>query len=194
MNMASLHFCLGESARPILFFCLVPTVNRSFCHIIFFLTLFTSHITLAQDVITLSANTQVKDLNSKTFQFSELAKANEGVMIVSFWATWCKPCIQELNNLSDLYDELVEDYNVTVYAISIDDARTAKKLLPFINGKGWEFEVYRDENSDLKRRLGVVNIPHTFIIDQNNQVVYEHTSYVVGDEYEYLEVVEGLNE
>ena len=168
-------------------------MNNRFCQIIFFLT-FISQVSIAQDLISLSANTQVKDLNSKTHEFSELAQSDQGVMIVSFWATWCKPCIQELNNLNDLYDELVEDYNVTVYAISIDDARTAKKLLPFINGKGWEFEVYRDENSDLKRKLGVVNIPHTFIVDQKNQVVYEHTSYVVGDEYEYLEVVERLNE
>ena len=149
---------------------------------------------MGQNIVSLTSNTQVKDLKGKAYVFSELAQQDQGIMIVSFWATWCKPCIQELNNLNDLYDELSEDYDVTLYAISIDDARTAKKLMPFVNGKNWDFMVYKDENSDLKRKLGVVNIPHTFIVDQKKQIVYEHTSYVVGDEYEYLEIVEGLNQ
>ncbi len=113
-------------------------------------------------------------------------------MIISFWATWCKPCIQELDYLNDTYDELSQEMDVTVYAISIDDARSRKRVLPLINGKGWEFEVLIDENSELKRKLNVINVPHTFIVDRNKRIIYEHTSYVPGDEEEYLKIIEGL--
>lgn len=158
-----------------------------------FILTFISQISFCQNISNISGAVQVADLNGKTHKFSDLAKADEGIMIVSFWATWCKPCIQELNYLNDIYDELQEDYEVTVYAISIDDARTAKRVAPFVNGKSWEFNIFIDQNSDLKRKLSVKNIPHTFIIDKENNITYQHTSYVPGDEEIYLEIIEELN-
>ena len=56
-----------------------------------------------------------------------------------------------------------------------------------------KFNILIDENSDLKRRLNVKNVPHTFIVDKTKKIVYEHTSYVPGDEELYLEVIEELN-
>ena len=150
-------------------------------------------ISLAQNISSMAGFVQVEDLKGKSLKFSDISNADEGIMIVSFWATWCKPCIQELGYLNDIYEELQEDYGVTVYAISIDDARTAKRVTPFVNGRGWKFNILIDENSDLKRRLNVKNVPHTFIVDKTKKIVYEHTSYVPGDEELYLEVIEELN-
>ena len=122
-----------------------------------------------------------------------IIKEDKGIMIISFWATWCKPCIQELDYLNDFYDELNGEKEVTVYAISIDDARSVKRVLPFVNGKNWEFEILLDKNSDLKRKMNVLNVPHTFIIDKNRKIVYQHTSYIPGDEEEYWKIIESLN-
>ncbi len=157
------------------------------------LILLLSNALYAQTVTELSKGVKVEDMNGAALSFDEIAEEDKGIMIISFWATWCKPCIQELDFLNDMYDELQEDMEVTVYAVSIDDARSSKRVLPFINGKGWEFPVLLDENSLLKRKLNVLNVPHTFIVDRSNKIVYQHTSYVPGDEEEYLEIIEGLN-
>lgn len=158
-----------------------------------FFFLISSYSISAQDIVQATEGVQLKNLQGKAVSFSKLANEDKGIKIISFWATWCKPCIQELEYLNDIYDDLHGDMNVTVYAISIDDSRSAKRVRPFVNGKNWEFEVLMDENSLLKRKLNVLNVPHTFIVDSDNKVVYQHTSYVPGDEEKYLEIVEGLN-
>ncbi|MFK7923457.1 MAG: TlpA family protein disulfide reductase [Bacteroidia bacterium] len=115
-------------------------------------------------------------------------------MVISFWATWCKPCIKELKAIHDLYPDWQDETGVKVVAISIDDARNAGQVPTLVNAFGWEYEVYLDKNSDFKRAMNVVNIPHTFLIDGEGKIVYQHTSYAPGDEEELydkiLELVE----
>ena len=84
-------------------------------------------------------NATVKDINGKSIQTGDLN--NDGKpMIISMWATWCKPCIRELNAIKDVYPDWQEETGVKLVAISIDDARSAAKVRPFVNGEGWEYE------------------------------------------------------
>ncbi|MCG8582940.1 MAG: TlpA family protein disulfide reductase [Bacteroidales bacterium] len=125
----------------------------------------------------------IKTLKGKTINTSTLN--NDGKpMVISFWATWCKPCVNELTNISEVYPDWQDETGVKVIAISIDDSRSMTRIAPFINGKGWEFEVYADPNGDLRRAMNVVNVPHTFLLNGQGQVVYQHTSYNEGDEEE----------
>jgi cytochrome c biogenesis protein CcmG, thiol:disulfide interchange protein DsbE len=117
-----------------------------------------------------------KTISSKTFQ-------NDGKpIVISFWATWCKPCIQELMAINENYEEWQKETGLKLIAISIDDSRNSAKVPGFVNGKGWDYEVYLDENSDFKRAMNVVNVPHTFLVDGNGKFVWQHTSYMPGDE------------
>jgi len=102
--------------------------------------------------------------------------------IVSFWATWCKPCINELNSLAERYDELQEELGVTLIAVSIDDSRTSPKVGPFVAGQGWDYTVVLDPNSDLRRAMGVNNVPHTFLLNGAGEVVWQVNKYVPGEE------------
>ena len=74
-------------------------------------------------------------------------------------------------------------------AISIDDARSANRVKPHVDGNGWDYEVYLDQNQDMKRAMGVVNVPHTFIINGKGEIVWQHTSFVEGSEEELIELV-----
>lgn len=131
-------------------------------------------------------NVQVEDLTGNTVQTGELS--NDGKpMIISFWATWCKPCVLELNTIHDEYEDWVEETGVKLVAISIDDARNKHKVSPFVNGKGWEYEVLIDENGDFKRAMGVNNVPHTFLVDGHGNIVWQHNSFSPGDEEELRE-------
>ena len=136
-------------------------------------------------------NVTLKSIDGKSVQSGAIN--NEGrPIIISFWATWCKPCNRELNTIKEVYDEWQEETGVKLVAISIDDARSAARVKPHVDGNDWPFEVYLDQNSDLKRQMGVVNVPHTFILNGDGEIIWQHTGYQEGGEEEVIEKVREL--
>ncbi len=126
-------------------------------------------------------STTIKDINGGSFNTSEIK--NDGKpFIISFWATWCKPCIKELNAYNENYIDWQEETGVKIFAISIDDARSKSRVAAFVNARAWEFNVYTDENSEFKRAMNVNNVPHTFIFDGEGNLIEQHTTYAPGDE------------
>jgi thioredoxin-like negative regulator of GroEL len=134
----------------------------------------------------------IKSVNGSDVDFSALInQTKDTAIIVSFWATWCMPCNQELDNINDQYKERQADKPFKLLAISIDDARTVQRVKPFVKGKGWLFDVYLDQNNDLKRALNVNDVPQVIVI-KNNKVVYQHTGYVTGNEDEMFDKIKSL--
>ena len=88
-----------------------------------------------------------------------------------------------------MYEEWQESTGVKLVAISIDDARSASRVKPHVDGNGWEYEVYLDQNQDFKRAMNVVDVPHVFVINGKGEIVWQHTTYVEGSEAELLEAV-----
>ncbi len=125
-------------------------------------------------------------INTSTFQ------NNGKPMIISFWATWCKPCIMELTAIHEEYEELREETGVKLVAISIDDIRNVAKVAPFVNSRKWEYEVYCDPNGNFKRALSVNTVPHTFLLDGNGKIVWQHNTYTQGDEQKLFGLVRKL--
>ena len=124
----------------------------------------------------------------KTFNIQDLDN-NGNPMVISFWATWCKPCKKELNAIAEVYEDWQDETNVKLVAVSIDDRRSQSKVAPYVNSSGWEYEIYIDPNSDLKRAMGVSTVPHTFLLDKNKQIIWQHRGYVEGDEYELFDEI-----
>lgn len=144
--------------------------------------------TLAAQNAKLPQNITLKSLDGKTVESSVIQ--NDGKpMIISFWATWCKPCNRELNTIKEVYEEWQEETGVKLVAISIDDSRSASRVKPHVDGNGWEYEVYLDQNQEMKRAMQVVNVPHTFLVNGNGEIVWQHTSFVEGSEEELIELV-----
>ena len=145
-------------------------------------------------LFTLQANAQkeipnisVKTLDGTSLNMDEITKV-KGVKIISFWATWCVPCINELDAISEVYDDWKDETNVELIAIATDDARTKKRIKPLINGKGWEYKILLDENQDLQRSLNITTMPHVIVI-KDGEIVYRHTGYFPGAEDQLYEVV-----
>ena len=130
----------------------------------------------------------IKTINGGIINTSEFNNNNNPI-IISFWATWCKPCKEELENIHEVYEEWVEETNVKLIAISIDDARNASKIKPLVNSKGWEYEIYHDSNSEFATQMGVKPIPHTFLLDGKKKIVWNHTGYTDGDEEDLYEKI-----
>lgn len=134
----------------------------------------------------------VKSASGKTVDFAKLVgDTKDTAVIVSFWATWCVPCIMELDNINDQYASWQAATPFKLLAISIDDTRTSQRVKPFAAGKGWLFDVFLDVNHDLKRALNVNDVPHVLVI-KNNKVIYQHTGYVAGNEDELFEKIKAL--
>ena len=130
----------------------------------------------------------LKNLAGKDVNIAKLSN-NGNPIVITFWATWCKPCIKEHIALSDVYEDWQDETGVKIYSVSIDDSRSTAKVKPFVEGKGWDFEVLLDVNGDLKRAMNVSNPPHTFLIDGDGKIVYQHAGYVDGSENELYEEI-----
>ena len=144
-------------------------------------------------LITHVSHSQIPSVDLKTLDGSIINTAeldnDENPIIISFWATWCKPCKQELENIHEVYDDWREETNVKLIAISIDDARNTSKIKPLVNAKGWEYEVYQDSNREFATKMGVNPIPHTFLLNGDKKIVWDHVTYSDGDEEELYEKI-----
>ena len=138
---------------------------------------------LSQNIV---PNTKLKNLESEFIYTNDVLTENN-FYIVSFWATWCIPCINELDAIVDIYEDFEKD-NIEVIAISTDDARTKKRVRPMINGKDWNFKILLDENHDLKRALNIVGIPHT-IITKGTKIIYRRIGYSPGEEVDLFDFI-----
>jgi peroxiredoxin len=130
----------------------------------------------------------LKDVRGNSVDVSKISN-NGKPIIVSFWATWCKPCKAELNTIAEEFEDWVEETGVKLIAISIDDARSASRVEPYINAMGWEYTVLMDPNGNMKRAMNVNNVPHTFLLNGDGKIVWDHNNYSPGDEHELYEEV-----
>ena len=134
---------------------------------------------------------RLKDINGKEFRTDSLGF--NGPVVISFWATWCAPCKKELMAVHDVYEDWQAETGVNLVAVSIDDEKTKRDVITYVNGKAWDYTVLLDPNGDFKRSMGVNNVPHTFLIDKNGNIVYTHNNYAPGDEEKLFEEIKQLS-
>lgn len=148
---------------------------------------------ISQEQVSTIPSVMIRNLDQEQINTADFS--NEGKpFIISFWATYCKPCMREFASLAEVYEEWQEETGVKIFAVSVDDSRTSNNVLPLVNGKGWEFDFYLDTNGDFKRAMNVSLIPHTFICNGKGEIVWQHTSFAEGGELEMLNIIRELIE
>ena len=151
--------------------------------IILLFGLFIALTTSAQSI----PDAQLVDMKGNKVSFKDIIKSDKPV-IISFWATWCVPCMNELDAISEVYPDWQEETGVKLIAISQDDDRTARRILPLVNGKDWDYEIYRDYNFELKRAFNIASIPFMLII-KDGKIVAKRSGYTPGSEDEIYEII-----
>lgn len=142
----------------------------------FIISFFLLHAGLAQTEVPQSV---LKDLNGVEVDLQKISK--DKIVVVSLWATWCVPCINELEAINLYYEDWQEELDVDLYAVSIDDPRTVNRVRPMVRGKNWPYKILLDTNNDLRRALGAATVPLTLIV-KDNKILYKHSGYSPGSE------------
>jgi peroxiredoxin len=123
----------------------------------------------------------LRDVNGSQVTLSGL---KDKVVVLSFWATWCGPCKEEMPHLQKMYDAH-KDQGLVVLSISTDDARSASRVKPYVMKMGYSFPVLLDRESTV---IGAYNpaktLPYTVVIDRKGEVVRRTSGYNPGDETE----------
>ena len=114
-------------------------------------------------------------------------------MIISFWATTCKPCIRELDAINEQLPDWLEEANFRVVAVSTDDSRSTAKARALAEGHGWDdFIMLYDKNQEFMRAMNVSLTPQVYVVDADGKIVYSHTGYAPGSELELLKAIKKL--
>jgi peroxiredoxin len=149
---------------------------------------FIFQLSLAQETL---PNVNIKDLKNKTVNVNSDFAEKDKIYVFSFWATWCVPCIRELEAVKEHYSSWSEELNMELIAISTDDSRTQKRVRPLVNGKNWPYKILLDENQELKRALAIVNIPYTVVV-KNQTIQFVVNGYSQGAEMELYDKLKAL--
>ena len=111
---------------------------------------------------------KLKDLSGKPVT---LASLRGHVVVLSFWATWCAPCQEELPRLSAISKSYAAR-NVRFIAVSIDDKKDIHKIPPFLQKHDISLDVWTGASADILDRFGLGNIvPGTIILDENGYAI-----------------------
>lgn len=135
-------------------------------------------------------NVSISTLNGEKLNVSKIDSSTPVVM--SFWATWCLPCMEELTTINEKYEDWQKENKFTMFAVSTDDARTASKVKTVVKSKGWPYTVLLDSNQTLKRALNINSVPHVILVHKG-KIVYSHIGYSAGDEDELIEKIKQCN-
>lgn len=109
-----------------------------------------------------------------TFQLTSLSGTERSledyrgkVVLLNFWATWCKPCTTEMPAMQTVYDALQEKDFVVV---AINELEDVQKVREHIQEHQHTFEVLLDPDNHVANMYGVVGLPVSVFIDQNGKV------------------------
>ncbi|MDQ3686001.1 MAG: redoxin domain-containing protein, partial [Acidobacteriota bacterium] len=134
-----------------------------------------------------------KDEPAKDFELStidgrkvNLSDLKGKLVMINFWATWCKPCVREMPLFTNAYDKYKER-GFEILAISVDEAEDRNKVISFARGHKLNFLLIHDGSA--AKLYGVTSFPTTFFIDRKGSVRYRHSGFDSENTARALEVV-----
>ena len=109
--------------------------------------------------------------------------------VLTFWASWCKPCMRELAALEEVAPDWNGKYPLRIYAVSIDDSRSLSRAKAVAAASDWPVTVLFDTKQHLKQAFSISSIPQVFVFDKDGKRVYSHMGFIPGDEDNLIKVL-----
>jgi thiol-disulfide isomerase/thioredoxin len=121
----------------------------------------------------------------------DLSQFKGQVVMINFWATWCKPCRDEMPLLEDIYKKY-KPMGFTLLGVNVEpdskDAETWLGKLP----KPVTFPIAYDVDSKVSKLYKVETMPSTVLVDRKGNVRVLHRGYKAGDENIYLTQIRSM--
>ena len=114
------------------------------------------------DLEYLQLKTSFLDLHENTLNLSLF---KEGKIVISYWATWCGPCIKEMPSIKRA-EKILEEYGYTFLLISDE---TISKISKFKNERNFDFNFLKSSKSF--ETLGVYSMPTSYVFDENGNII-----------------------
>ena len=164
-------------------------MKKSYLPIVFFSFLLMIPFSNVLSDTSVAPDFELQNVEGKRVSLKSLL--GKGPVILDFWATWCKPCVEEMKHLQRIYDEYQEK-GLQIVAISQDGPRSVAKVKSFIKGRRFTFTVLLDTNKDVYRKFRLYGLPHTFVLNEKGEIVFRRFGYRPGDEVALKEKIDEL--
>ena len=129
----------------------------------------------AQDAIDFT----LEDISGRSYRLSDYF--GEKTVLINFWATWCQPCVKELQHLQESQDKYGND--LLILAVSVDGPGTRSQVPAFVERYNLTFPVLLDTDSNVLIHYDPQAIlPYSVLINRNGEIEYVHKGYSPGDE------------
>jgi len=119
----------------------------------------------SQSTDPLAPDFTLKDLNGKDVKLSDYKGK---VVILNFWAVWCKYCKQEMPDFNELNKELEKDNEVVIIAINSQESPDTVK--DYLSSNDINLKVLLDQDGSVTQTYGVSGLPNTFIINKDGSL------------------------
>jgi peroxiredoxin len=106
----------------------------------------------------------LKDLQGQDVRLSDLRGK---IVLLNFWATWCKPCKEEMPAMQASYDKLRGQGFVV---LAVNELEDTDRVIEHIRTHGHTFPVVMDHDNVVANRYGVVGLPVSFLVDRQGIV------------------------
>jgi len=134
--------------------------------------------------------TWTEEKGKKLHKSTRFSQPYRHVVLLSFFATWCKPCMKELPHLQNLYEKYKNE-RIKFFLIDITEAtRTVKgwedspKAGPFLAEKGITMPILYDTRGYTKKRYGAKTLPRLFVIDKYRTIQLAKTGFDENEDFE----------
>ena len=128
------------------------------------------------DLESLQLKSSFFDLEENNLDLSEF----NGKVVVSYWATWCAPCIKEMPSMKRA-EEILEDYGYTFLLVSDE---TIDKISNFKNEMNFDLKFLKSNKSF--ESLGVYAMPTSYIFNENGKIVETFVGVIEWDSEEII--------
>jgi len=119
-------------------------------------------------------NFEIKDLAGKTVTLKSLQGK---IVVIDFWATWCRPCIMSFPGMQQVVNQYKDDKNVAFLFIGTKDIEDNVKQWAEKNKEKYSFYVLYDKNEKVASAFGVNGIPHKFVLDKKGQIRFSSIGF-----------------
>jgi len=142
----------------------------------------------AQDIKTkMAPDFSLPDMEGKIVRLYD--QLGTGPIYITFWATWCKPCLEEMKIIQRIYEKY-QSKGLRVLAINNEGPKAMSKIKSYVKSNNWTFDILIDKDGEVFRRKykGFAQ-PYSVLTDPEGKILFSSIGFKPGDEVKIENII-----